>query len=109
MIERGELAGRASAPLGGGGEVAVMTEAEWLAGADPHEMLRSLRGGAGARGLRLFAVACCRRVWPLLDGEPSRAAVEAAERFADELASTAELDELTADRISMCAWNACHP
>lgn len=61
-----------------------MTEPEWLASDDPEPMLAFLRGRASARQLRLFAVACSRRVWLVLDN-PGRAAVEAAERFADGL------------------------
>jgi hypothetical protein len=67
-----------------------MTESEWLTCADPEPMLAFLRGRAGARKLRLFAVACSRRAWHLLDG-PGRAAVEVAERFADGDASGEEL------------------
>ena len=38
--------------------------------------------GVGERALRLFACACCRRVWNQLAPD-CRRAVEAAERFAD--------------------------
>jgi hypothetical protein len=68
-----------------------MTEAEWLACDDPQRMLAFLRGQASARKLRLFAVACCRRVWPLLTDVRARTVVEAAEAFADGLTTKAEL------------------
>jgi hypothetical protein len=68
-----------------------MTEAEWMEYADPEPMLGFLRGKAGERKLRLFAVACCRRVWHALTDERSRRAVEAAESYADA-PDPAELD-----------------
>jgi hypothetical protein len=52
-----------------------MTEAEWLAATDPLPMLDFLRGKATNRKLRLFAVACCRRVWRLLVCPHDRAAM----------------------------------
>src|SRR5262245_16772230 len=67
-----------------------MTEAEWLICIDPHTMLELVRNTASERKLRLFAVACCRRVWHLLIHEASRKAVEVGERFADGWASEEE-------------------
>jgi hypothetical protein len=68
-----------------------MTEAEWLACADPRPMLGHLRGRVSARKLRLLTCACCRRVWDLLGDERSRQAVEVAERFTDGAADAEEL------------------
>jgi hypothetical protein len=63
----------------------------WRALEDPEEMLRFLGEEAGPRERCLFAAACCRLVEHLLD-DPGRAAVAAAERFADGHAGREELD-----------------
>src|SRR5262245_15088786 len=68
-----------------------MIEAEWLACTDPDPILKFLRGKASDRKVRLFAVACCRRVWTSLEHEEFRDAVRKAESFADGLADRAEM------------------
>lgn len=92
-----------------------MTEAEWLACEDPQPMLHALthRPQQSARGrstnplypsdrkCRLFAVACCRRVWHLLADGRGRDAVLVAERYADGEATARELDDARDD-----AWEA---
>jgi hypothetical protein len=74
---------------------AAMTESEWLEADNPEEMLKVLpkRRKGAERKLRLFACACCRRVWHLLNDERSRRSVEVAERYAD---GEADLEELRA-------------
>jgi hypothetical protein len=60
-----------------------VTEAEWLACADPTPMLEHTRWTASDRKLRLFTVACARLVWDRLPPGELREAVELAERVAD--------------------------
>ena len=73
-----------------------MTDQEWLACTDPKEMLEFLRGKTSDRKLRLFAVACWRRVWHLLPDTRNRTAVEMAEVFAEG----GMTDEMGCDRSS---------
>jgi hypothetical protein len=70
-----------------------VTEAEWLACTrdDTVDMQACLRGKGSPRKLRLFACACCRHIDHLLGDLRSKPAVEVAERYADGLASDAEL------------------
>jgi hypothetical protein len=60
-----------------------MTEHEWLTSIDPAPMLEHLVGMGSERRLRLFACACCRRVWHLLS-DPARNAIGLIERIADD-------------------------
>jgi hypothetical protein len=68
-----------------------MTEDEWLTSSDADAMLAFLGSRATDRIRRLFACACCRRVWDLLTDERSREAVRVAEEFAEGRATLAEL------------------
>jgi hypothetical protein len=68
-----------------------MNEAEWLAGSGPPSMLEFLRDKASERKLRLFACACCRRIWYLLKDKRSQQAVEFVEKCVDGLANSEEL------------------
>jgi hypothetical protein len=68
-----------------------MTEADWLACNDPEAMLQFLQGKVSGRKLRLFACACCRRIWDLIGNPDSRYAVEVSERYADGRASEVDL------------------
>ena len=73
-----------------------MTEQEWMEGSDLTLMLEFLLTKTSDRKLRLFAAACCRRIWDLLD-EHGRAAIEATERFAD---GEADLDPRLRNQIA---------
>jgi hypothetical protein len=68
-----------------------VTEKDWFGCEEPQAMLKFLYGPATERKLRLFAAACCRRIWDLLAEEWSRRAVETAERYADGLVDAAAL------------------
>jgi hypothetical protein len=60
-----------------------MTEQEWLACDDSQKLLEFAHGTIQTRKLKLFALACCRSVWHLLNDSRSRNAAEVAEQFVD--------------------------
>ena len=68
-----------------------MTEPEWHSCTDPKSMLRFLSGQPVGRKLRLFACACCRRIWPALSDERCRRAVEVREGYEDGVVSEFDL------------------
>lgn len=70
-----------------------MTEAEWNACTDPAPMLAFLQneGKASRRKLRLFAVACCRKMAHVMSDESLRRPLDVAERFAEGKATDEEL------------------
>jgi hypothetical protein len=95
-----------------------MNEAEWLVCKDPRKMLVHLRRKAGARKLRLFAVACCRRLGPLLENEAHRIILEKAERLADGMAGAADSPSAYSGAgapgmdlavLEACAWSVHRP
>ena len=78
-------------------------------------MLESFQGKLSDRKLRLFACACCRRIWHLL-AEGSREAVVVAERYADGQASQADLGlaegralDTAQNSDGEAAWFAAYP
>lgn len=75
----------------------AMTEARWLACDNPDEMLAFLRARMSERQLRLFACACCRRIWDRLPDDRCRRAVEVLERCADGAGTDQEVQEVIAD------------
>jgi hypothetical protein len=66
-----------------------VTEQQWRQSSNPEPMLEFLRGKDFDRKLRLFACACCRRIWDLLT-EPGRTLIEVVERWADGEATQEE-------------------
>jgi hypothetical protein len=85
-----------------------MTESDWLACTDPQKMLEYLRDRASDRKLRLFACACCRRVWHKLSDERCRRTVEVVERIADGQGHVSELDQARNKIREICSKGAAN-
>jgi hypothetical protein len=88
-----------------------MTEAEWLAAAQPTPMLEHVRqtirvGRAEGRKNYLLAVACCRLAWELLEDERLRRGVLWAEAFADDTEDPAEWPDIVSGVYH--AYQAAH-
>jgi hypothetical protein len=62
-----------------------MNPAEWSRARHPEPMLEYLAFRGDERRLRLFAVACCRRIWELFPNEACQRAVEVSEQYADRV------------------------
>jgi hypothetical protein len=79
---------------------------------DPTKMLlfikghRTMRKRVKQRKQRLFAVACCLRLCPLLDDERSQRCIEVAESFADGRATTNELRTAASESEEIWLKNA---
>ncbi len=73
-------------------------------------MLRPARIKKRTRKLRLYGVACCRRILHLVPDAVCRTAVDAAERLADEQISDTEAEEYRshADRIAQARFTLTH-
>jgi hypothetical protein len=91
-----------------------MNEEQWLAANEPRPLLEALppTGRASDRKLRLFACACCRRVWDLMppDDYPEwRTAVEKAEEHADGLLTPEQMwDHAILSRLKdEMEWGRC--
>jgi hypothetical protein len=69
-----------------------VTEQKWLEWEDPEKMLEFLRVKVSDRKLRLFAVACCRRIEKLWGRNVSHQAILTAEQYADGLITAEELE-----------------
>jgi hypothetical protein len=104
-----EFAGRPMLCPNSAGRIRVprarLTEVAWLRSIDMQGMLQLLPSTPSPRKQRLVAVACCRRIWHLLDSAFSRRAVEVVERVAEGLAAEQELELTLQEMRRMHNWS----
>ncbi|MGE3804075.1 MAG: hypothetical protein AB7K24_05305 [Gemmataceae bacterium] len=70
-----------------------MTEAEWLTDKQLDRLLGHVHNSVSPRKLRLFACACCRRLWPIVDSW-CHLLCALAERHAEGEATAAEVSQV---------------
>lgn len=80
------------------------TEKDWLHGHDAIAMAASLQGQVSERKLRLLACACCRQLENVAGTDWSRAALVAAENFAEGRLSLEDLDTVRHHLLDATAW-----
>src|SRR5262245_45326367 len=82
-----------------------MDPTTWSRATRPAPLLEALGARADERRLRLFAVACCRRIWDLFPEGVCREAVEVSERYADGLATADDLlDAFAGANLFLHRW-----
>src|SRR4051794_1123559 len=69
-----------------------MTEVEWISCDNPKPLLLFLSGRTTDRKFRLFACACCHRIWTRISQAGCRDAVAVAELFSEGQCGRAELN-----------------
>jgi hypothetical protein len=79
-----------------------MTEQEWLGSTDVGHVYHFVAGKLSERQQRLFAAACCRRLWGRIPGGAARRAVEVAEKSADSLLSADQFETARAALAAAC-------
>jgi hypothetical protein len=78
-------------------EARALTEREWLRSSTPFKMLPLRRENANNRRLRLFALACCRRIRHLLNDPRSWHALGVLEAYVERQAGKEDLAEAAAE------------
>jgi hypothetical protein len=85
-----------------------MTEAEWLTSADVPKLLEYLSERTTHRKFRLFACACCRRIWHLLN-QQAQHAIAIAELYADGFTTEEEVEAARKIVTECCNETALRP